>query len=93
MKVAIKNISEIGTDCLSAYRAVGDCHECKRVEKCKLPEARAGRIKFYKIQIEKLKDGISKIEALIEEHTEKINIEEEMGGDNAKVDKDNRNAV
>ena len=41
-KIAIVNSSELGA-CWLPKRFVGDCHECERVEKCKLPEARKAR--------------------------------------------------
>jgi len=36
--------SELGIDCWSALKTFDKCYACERVERCKLPEAKKGRL-------------------------------------------------
>lgn len=45
MKIALIKLSELGTDCWSAEKVFSVCHGCHRVEYCKFPEAKSGRIR------------------------------------------------
>jgi hypothetical protein len=42
--VVIQKLSELGMDCWNPARQIGECHECSRVDICKLDEAKHGRL-------------------------------------------------
>ena len=51
MKTGIVHISKISTECISVARGLNCCETCNRVEVCKLPEAKAGRVMTAKLRI------------------------------------------
>lgn len=44
----------LDTSCLVAERYLGLCHTCKLVERCKLEQAKLGRVNLYRTQLGKL---------------------------------------
>lgn len=64
MKHVIVKASQLGTECWSAKRFTGHCHECPRVEKCTLPEAKVGKINYYNIRIASAKSKIKRLRKL-----------------------------
>lgn len=63
MKTAIIKASQLGLDCWSPNRFVGSCDTCSRVMRCKLPEAREGRVKLLNKRIEKARLAWKKVKA------------------------------
>jgi hypothetical protein len=63
MKIAIVKASQLGVDCWSALRFTGSCDQCERVEKCKLPEARIGRIKYWDRKIALVQGELQELKA------------------------------
>ena len=64
MKVTVVQSSELGA-CWSPTRFVGDCAECERVDKCKLPEATLGRLKVAEKKL-------TNAQAALAEHKKKV---------------------
>ncbi len=62
MKIAIINSKDLGLDCWSPKRLLGSCDTCDKVIRCKLPEARAGRIKLLEDKIAKAYKIVKKLE-------------------------------
>jgi hypothetical protein len=60
MRYAAVMLSELGTACISALKALEQCHKCNSVAICKLPEAKPGRIKLAEIRVEKAKEILKK---------------------------------
>jgi len=56
MKTWKTNISDLGIDCWSPKRVLGECAECDWISRCKLKEAKSGRKKIKRQIIEKAKD-------------------------------------
>ena len=52
-QIKIVKFSELGTQCISTFRQFDQCHECSSVQRCKLPEAKRGRIRFSEIRFMK----------------------------------------
>ena len=61
IKFAVIKSSDLGMACWSAVRFTGRCHECRRVEFCKLIEAVEGREKFLKQKLKKARAVVRKI--------------------------------
>lgn len=43
-KFAAINSSDLGSECWAPKRHFGDCHECHKVQTCRLPEGAKGRM-------------------------------------------------
>lgn len=74
MKVAIVNLSDMDSRCMSALRYLGNCHECKRVDYCDLPQALEGRIR-------NLKDKIANLKRQLKETDQQVKINEQKLAD------------
>jgi len=66
MKVAIVKSKDVDFKCTSSLRYLHRCRECKRVMRCKLPEAKAGKIGKINMMIAKYKSEIDRLEILKE---------------------------
>jgi len=62
MKTTVVSSKDLTSDCWSAKRFTGSCDTCIRVIKCKLPEAREGRLKIFKKRIKKLTLELKEVE-------------------------------
>jgi len=62
MKVAIVSSKNLGLDCWSPKRFLGSCDQCDKVMRCKLPEARAGKIKLLDGKIVEAHKIVKKLE-------------------------------
>lgn len=65
MKHAIVSFSRMGTACWLPIRFMQRCHECDRVERCKLPEAVLGRLRLAE-------DKLVELEALARKQKEEM---------------------
>lgn len=72
MKVATVKLSDLGTACWSAQRFTGECSECKRVENCKLDEAKAGRIEKLSRMIADKKAELLALDKRLQKERDKL---------------------
>lgn len=70
-KVASVKLSDLGLDCWSAKRFVGDCVNCKRLQNCSLQEAKEGRIKkavqVVGEELVSLRSAIAKLDKVLDD--------------------------
>lgn len=59
MKCKVITSSNLGTDCWSTKRFIGECHICDRVQRCNLPEAKKGRIRIAKAKVFEAKNKLA----------------------------------
>lgn len=61
-KIAIVSSKELGTDCWSALRFTGNCHQCKqcnsRYRQCKLKEAKQGRLTLAENKLKEVQEHL-----------------------------------
>ena len=62
MKHKVISSKDLDIRCWSALRHLDSCEDCDRVQRCKLPEGRQGRINRLNIQIEVAKNNIRRWE-------------------------------
>jgi len=66
MKYKTIMASELGIDCWSALRIFNKCHACDRVQYCKLPEAKIGRIILAENKVNAAKKNLAKAKKELE---------------------------
>ncbi len=57
MKHTVIRSSQLG-QCWSALRFTKQCHQCKRVDTCKLPESEQGRLSNAKTKVEEAREKL-----------------------------------